>query len=272
MNNTDITHTPISTNHQAIFGSEMSLCRNDEMPTNFHSTIKINSTAGIIGENRPSSLADSSTLLSLIFISIAFILFNFKHCRRIFNSLTHELLNERQRANAFDERTSNENRVLASMIFILCIFEGIILYFLPSSATEFTITYNLPLLLSLIGLSIIYYLFQLSTLALVGYSFSDPTAMSQWIKGFNGSQLITLLLLAIPATIMIFYPNIIQELLITSILIYFSARIMFIFKGFRIFYHKIYSLVYFILYLCTLEIIPIIILYSGTLFLKDILQ
>ncbi|MDE6655263.1 MAG: DUF4271 domain-containing protein [Muribaculaceae bacterium] len=44
---------------------------------------------------------------------------------------------------------------------------------------------------------------------------------------------------------------------------------MFIIKGFRIFYHKIWSLLYFILYLCTLEIVPLIILYLTALSLVN---
>ncbi|MBP3590263.1 MAG: DUF4271 domain-containing protein, partial [Muribaculaceae bacterium] len=40
--------------------------------------------------------------------------------------------------------------------------------------------------------------------------------------------------------------------------IYVSARLIFIIKGFKIFYNGFISLIYFILYLCTLEIVPLI--------------
>lgn len=39
---------------------------------------------------------------------------------------------------------------------------------------------------------------------------------------------------------------------------YLMVRVMFIYKGFRIFYINSFSLVYFILYLCTLEIAPVL--------------
>ena len=252
--------------------NDTSLCRQIDMPLKSHTTIDITHNSGIIGEPRPSNIADSSTLLSIIFIAIALVLFNFKHCRRLFRSLSHELLNDRQRANAFDERTSNENRVLAILIFVLCIFEGIILFFISNPSTPANNSHNAILIPCLIGLCIGYYIFQLIALVTVSYSFGDKTSMTQWIKGFNGSQIISLSLLAIPTLTMIFHPNLISEMLILSIILYFIVRILFIFKGFRIFYNKIYSLVYFILYLCTLEIIPVIFLYSGALYLREILQ
>ena len=60
----------------------------------------------------------------------------------------------------------------------------------------------------------------------------------------------------------IFYPSTTLWMLEIGLLVYFVARIMFIVKGIRIFYNKITSILYFILYLCTLEIIPLILVYK----------
>ena len=46
----------------------------------------------------------------------------------------------------------------------------------------------------------------------------------------------------------------------TGIVLYIIARVIFICKGFIVFYDNFYSLLYFILYLCTLEIAPIAIM------------
>lgn len=42
---------------------------------------------------------------------------------------------------------------------------------------------------------------------------------------------------------------------------YIAARVTFIAKGFRLFYDNFLSLLYFILYFCTLEIAPVAALY-----------
>ncbi|MCH5320108.1 MAG: DUF4271 domain-containing protein, partial [Paramuribaculum sp.] len=46
-----------------------------------------------------------------------------------------------------------------------------------------------------------------------------------------------------------------------AMVLYVLARIMFIVKGFRIFYTNSASIVYFILYLCSLEIVPVTIFF-----------
>ncbi|MDE6240375.1 MAG: DUF4271 domain-containing protein, partial [Muribaculaceae bacterium] len=46
---------------------------------------------------------------------------------------------------------------------------------------------------------------------------------------------------------------------------YLLFRLVFISNGFSIFYRNIFSLVYFILYLCTLEIIPLIYVFKLAL-------
>ncbi|MDE6061420.1 MAG: DUF4271 domain-containing protein, partial [Duncaniella sp.] len=46
-----------------------------------------------------------------------------------------------------------------------------------------------------------------------------------------------------------------------AIICYVLVRLIFIFKGFRLFYDNFGSLLYFILYLCTLEIVPPVLLW-----------
>jgi hypothetical protein len=98
----------------------------------------------------------------------------------------------------------------------------------------------------------------------VGYAFADNEGRKQWLRGFNASQAFLGFGLAIPALVTVFYPAAATIMLQIATIMYILARLVFIFKGFKIFYHKISSLVYFILYLCTLEVIPLIfILYCA---------
>ena len=99
--------------------------------------------------------------------------------------------------------------------------------------------------------------------------FSLPDGRRQWLRGFNASQSLAGLALIIPALLTIFYPDAARPTLIVAGCIYFLARVIFIAKGFRIFFTRITSLVYFILYLCTLEIIPVILVYQAAMFLVD---
>ncbi|MBR5727625.1 MAG: DUF4271 domain-containing protein, partial [Muribaculaceae bacterium] len=48
-------------------------------------------------------------------------------------------------------------------------------------------------------------------------------------------------------------------------ILYICARFIFIFKGIRIFYSNLLSILYFILYLCGVEIVPLIVIYGITI-------
>lgn len=200
----------------------------------------------------------------MILITITFILisFTFNHYSRLLATYGQDLWNVRRRVNAFDEHTTNERYVIAILIFQLCVFAGILISakintIIPINNDKITITTY-----SMMGVYGLYYLFQLATYSLVGYVFTDKINSSQWIKGFNASHIFLGFLLIIPTMVSIFYPTSTNTMVSLSIILYVIARLMFIFKGFRIFYNKIYSLFYFILYLCTLEIIPVIFMYG----------
>ncbi len=77
------------------------------------------------------------------------------------------------------------------------------------------------------------------------------------------------LALSIPAAIFIAHPEWAPALTVCALVLYLAARILFIIKGFRIFYRGFGSFVYFILYLCTLEIIPAWLMVMGAYALSE---
>ncbi len=107
----------------------------------------------------------------------------------------------------------------------------------------------------------VYYLWQLMAYRIVGYVFTDKLSGRQWLKGFNASQSLLGMALTIPALVVLFNPDVAPIVVTIGVVCYILARLIFIFKGFRLFYDNFGSLLYFILYLCTLEIVPPVIIY-----------
>lgn len=223
--------------------------------------------SGVEGSRRQQSTASDSGLLTIITLIFVALALNFRHCPRIFANFSTELLSVRRRANVFDEHTTNETRVLLLILleYVACL--GILLYALVGLRCPPDTEHIFRTTALLMGLASAYYVFQLCAYSLVSYIFSTPDGRRQWLRGFNASQALAGIALLIPAILTIFYPDAIRPTLIVAGCIYFLARIIFIIKGFRIFFTRITSLVYFILYLCTLEIIPVIIVYRSALFL-----
>jgi len=211
------------------------------------------------GAPRPVRPGYDSGVLTLVIVSFLIVAMGFRRGARLWKSLVHDLSDVRRRSNAFDERTTGETWVIGAMIFQTCIYMGLLLYamlgqmgILSADAPVFTAV------AAMTGVSVALYVGRLCAYWVTGYAFTDPVGRLQWIRGFNASQVFLGCMLVLPALVSTFYPQASGAMLIVAGIAYILAETVFVCKGFRIFYHRFESLVYFILYLCTLEIIPLI--------------
>lgn len=202
---------------------------------------------------------DSGVMAILVGLFLV-IAMNLRHYSTFINTFAQDLFSVRRRANVFDaNHTMSETRVLLSLVALVCFCEGILLF---SSLTLHGATMGAFAgvgLLSLLAMA--YYGWQVIAYRTVGYLFTSGADTKQWLKGFNASQSLLGLTLVVPAMLSLFNPGLAPLLLSIGVFLYGVARVIFISKGFRIFYDNYASLVYFILYLCTLEIAPPIMLY-----------
>lgn len=216
---------------------------------------------GLEPQPRPELPGNDTGIMALLMALFLLLTFNSRHHSTLLKTFTQDLLKVRTRSNVFDDHTVSESRVMISMIMTLCVCEGILAY---SAAPMIGIGFSLGIfktILILCGAAAIYYAAQLAAYATAGYLFTTPEFSSQWLRGFNASQSLLGLCLIIPTLAVLFSPERTELFLVISAALYIAARIVFLCKGFRIFYHNYFSLIYFILYLCTLEIVPLIIIY-----------
>lgn len=231
-------------------------------------TGKVPYTEGIAPIARRELPGYDSGVMTLLICLFLFITLNLRHYSTFLKTFAHNLFSVRKRANVFDERsTMSETRVLASLILLTCVSEGILLFGALSLAG--TDSDNFISIATLSGLALGYYLAEYAAYRTVGYIFTTPSRAEMWAKGFTSSQALLGLTICIPALLSLFVPAAVEMLVWISTSLYIIARIIFISKGFRIFYHNSFSLIYFILYLCSLEIIPLILIYKASLFLTS---
>ena len=187
----------------------------------------------------------------------------------------HYMFSTRRRENLFEDHTVNETSILAALIANTCIVEGFLIYFgVQAFWPQFAPSLQAHVFQHIGAFSILaagFYLTQWAVYKLIGYTFSDRTGSKLWIDGFKASQsLLGLLLLPVMVLIML-YPSHSKLLFIIVLALYFLARIIFIYKGFRIFYSNLTSILYFILYLCAVEIAPLVIMTGVTYWICGIL-
>ena len=208
---------------------------------------------------QPTTVAsvDSYTLAAVILLFII-LCFNARHVGRLFQNFVADVWTVRQRDNIFEEHVAAESRTLILMILFTSVLEGILLFSYFSAQAENVALINL---LIFIGIAIGFNVFSIAGCSTLGYTFTSHALSVQWRRGLLSSQALLGLFLLLPTIIIVVRPNAVQAGMTIGVVMYILARILYIIKGIRIFHTDFFSWLYFILYLCTLEIIPLLVIW-----------
>ena len=221
-----------------------------------------------------SPLHDTPSMALLIAGLLAVALSYHKGYKYIENFF-HYMFSTRRRENLFEDHTVNETSIQAALIANTCIVEGFLIY----SAVQLLWPALAPMLqrnvfahvITYCGLAFGFYIVQWLVYKVLGYTFSDKVGSKLWLDGFKASQSLLGLLLLPVAVLTLLYPGSGKLLLSVGAALYLLARLIFIYKGFRIFYSNLPSILYFLLYLCAVEMVPLVIMTSVTYWISGIL-
>ena len=161
-----------------------------------------------------------------------------------------------------DHTTINEIYAIVVCIVNSCVCQGIMQFYLMLHSG--TVNFGMPMLwaalpISILGVGALYF-FQSVAYSLLGYTFATTGQHSKiWKEGYIASQsLMGIIILPMVMALNITSGDV-EMWLYMSIIAFILLRIAFIIKGFRIFFTKMQHALYFILYLCTVEIIPVLV-------------
>ena len=188
----------------------------------------------------------------------------------------HYMFSTRRRENLFEDHTVHETSIQAALVANTCIVEGFIIYFavqLLWPAFAPSLQQNIFVhVAAYSGLALVFYAAQWLVYKVLGYTFLDSVASKLWIDGFKASQAFLGLALLPVLFLLMLYPANGKLLLSVAASLYLVGRLIFVVKGFRIFYGNLSSILYFLLYLCAVEIVPLVILTGLTYWISGILQ
>ncbi len=206
----------------------------------------------------------ADTPLSILMVgTLLLAAFNARGVARAIKRYSHALWSVRRRPNVFDDERTVPLPVVILLSLVFVVFGGVVLYNLPGLPPSPCFAGAAASMLLLGG----YYIFQYCAYRLVAFAFATPDGRRQWLDGFIATQAFSGLAMVLPAFLLVYEPEWRYVLVVASLSIYFIGRILFISKGFRIFYSRFRSLLYFILYLCTLEIVPMLAIYRLNVYL-----
>lgn len=218
-----------------------------------------------------------SYIIGGMLILFAAIGFRFKSDRRYMSLLWHDLLDVRTRGNIFDA-TVRETSLLVLTNVLWSLSAGIVVWCLSRSGVMGTswnvLTVpgdNAASIAVCMGVAIVYSIFMVMAYFTVGTVFADKPLATLWLKGHTAAMALLSFIFFPLSLLMIFYPQWNVELLYIALFSFILAKAAFILKGFRIFFNQVSSWVLFLYYLCSLEIVPLILTYAAAMYLCSIL-
>ena len=221
-----------------------------------------------------SPLHDTGSMIMLL-LSCLFLLTSYRMGRSYISNLGHYLFSPKGKDDLFAEHTSSDARIIIAMIVNTCLMGGIMMYYgLLWYNPSLTVALQNSVFLHVLVLTAAMGLFvtlQLLLYRLIGFTFTNESLTDMWVQGFLASQAVLGLLLFPVAVITLVFPSTIKLMVTIAIILYILGRIVFICKGFRIFFNNLSSSIYFILYLCAVEIVPPLLALAGTVYVCSIL-
>ncbi len=218
------------------------------------------------------SLGVESWVFALLAMLFSLICFKFKNSPRYLSTLMSDMVSTRVRGNMFDN-TVRETSYLIILNTAWAVCAGILVWcgiapggVLNPAQYGFTIP-DSPL--GGIGICVASAAVYLGVMLLmylgVGNTFSDKNTTSVWVRGASACYALQTFGLLPLALLGLCYPQWSSGVLIAAGVVYAAFKILFIYKGIRIFLRQNISWLIFLYYLCSLEIVPLILTYVAIL-------
>lgn len=235
----------------------------------------------IIREETPVETGESTgmsfvwLLLVLLFCAVSL---KFKNNARYIRAVVSDLTEVRVRQNAFDDTVKETSfLVMLNILWVIC--AGVLLWeavMLDVGGVEAAVSFSIPDkpaagIAVCIGMAGGYSLFMCIGYWIIGSVFTDRERARMWLKGAGASQGLEAVFLLPLAALALSNETWLFILLEIAAAVFILGKIIFIYKGFRIFFNQISSWMLFLYYLCSVEIVPLILTYLATLQLCSVL-
>jgi len=230
--------------------------------------------AGNARTHNSSPLHDTGSMIMFL-LSCLFLITSYRLGHVYISNLVHNMFSIKGKDDLYTDHTMSDTRIIIALIVNTCLMEGLLLFYgLSWYNPQLTLALQNSVFLHVLVLVLSAGLFitlQLFLYRLIGFTFANDSLTDLWVGGFLSSQAALGLLLFPIAVITLVFPSSIKLMIIIAIILYILARIVFIWKGFRIFFNNLSSSIYFILYLCAIEIVPPLLALAGTVYVCSIL-
>jgi hypothetical protein len=189
---------------------------------------------------------------------------------RMISLMIHNLFFQKDRAIKFSDPVSNELFIKCLLIGQSCILGSVIVYF--SCAYWWNLAYvSMTELFSSLGylalLVLGYIVYKFLILLITGFTFFKKEELLLWTDNFVSILALSGLIFFIPALLIFYVPETTVYCYYFSIIYFIFVQMLLFYKIYVIFFHQKGFSLHFILYLCTLEIVPLFLGYKALIYL-----
>lgn len=213
------------------------------------------------------------SLLSVLFVVFSFV---FRANFRLFVKLLKDAFLVKERQNLFDDVVGKSAFFFRNFMTFQALFLSSIALIAIGRIYGFVNYVEWQAVLSAIGtvflVLFLFYQFKQCCYYLLGSVFADSDKYKLWKTNYNAVMGIWGVSLYVPVLWLVFVGTYVTIPIAMFCILYILCRFVIIYKTIRIFHKKSTGLLYISLYLCTQEILPLVFLYEGMVYLYNFIE
>ena len=223
----------------------------------------------MIPETLPYSLRMDDGVMVLLFACFFLASYVLSRSRKFLVQLGKDYLLNRERTSIFATSTAADMRCLMLLILQTCVLGGICIFAASVRVAPRLVEQQLFSPLALLGIYvagvILYLLVKWALYSLLGWIFFDSNRAGLWIESYSTLLYYLGFALFPLALLLVCLDWNLQIAFIWALLLAVSTKILMLFKWIKLFCDNLHGCFLLILYFCTLEIVPCLILYKVLL-------
>ena len=229
---------------------------------------------GVAGDPVPYTVQHDNVIISLLLLLFVLATIAFSNSRHFVVRQTKNFFSTNREGMTEITETAVEIRFQAFLTFLNSLLLSILFYFytLNFIGETFLLDSQYHLIAIFLGMTVVYYLVKTMLYAIVNNVFFDGKKNRQWMKSFLFITSIEGVSLFPLVVVWIFFDISIQNAVIYVVIVISIVKILELFKCFLIFFRQNVVKLQIILYFCTLEIIPMALLWGALVFTANSLK
>lgn len=229
--------------------------------------------SGMEGIPMPYRLNNDWAVTALLFLCFFLIYYSINHRRKYLYQHLKNFFVHKERGNMFDDATGSDTRFMLVLCGVTCVLSGVCMYdySLDTIPVLFQKISSHWLLTAYIGAAVLLILYKWLSYTFTNWIFFDKEQNTAWREAYFDLFVGTGFLF-FPLVLLIVYFNLepaISQTVILLVVIF--TKILLFYKCIRNFFSHLHGFLHLILYFCTLEIIPDLLLWKGVEYINKVL-